>query len=411
MSAVINERATSSATSLGNGVKPDLVQKLEAQIARVTKIILLTKEDGVLTIGEDRTVRFILKRDSGQFWPSIVEYLPNVPTALSYDEESMRLFVGLVNGCVYEYKVAEDANSMTQERHWMAHNNAVTAVVYCAAANVVFSCSKDKTIVWYCADTACKIGSYVIDSPCTAMQYDADSKFIFAGAYSGSIFILRIVGNSGQLVSKLSAHTGAITDLAWDVRRQFLFSASTDFLVIMWDIGGKRGQCYELNGHDSKLTSLALATEAGRLFSADESGRLMCWDLKAKRIMAPAWRDSDRCELCDVPFFWNLKVMWDRKTVGVRRHHCRTCGSSVCSNCCNNFTKFPAMGFEKPARICNTCHEKMQKYPEQFDLTPLAVANDMRQGVSVMDLKDAQGKLVTVGYDRVILLWDVTALL
>lgn len=56
----------------------------------MTKIILLTKEDGVLTIGEDRTVRFILKRDSGQFWPSIVEYLPNVPTALSYDEESMR---------------------------------------------------------------------------------------------------------------------------------------------------------------------------------------------------------------------------------------------------------------------------------------------------------------------------------
>lgn len=105
MSAVINERAASSTTSLGNGVKPgkcseratnadapclDLVQKLEAQIARVTKIILLTKEDGVLTIGEDRTVRFILKRDSGQFWPSIVEYLPNVPTALSYDEESMR---------------------------------------------------------------------------------------------------------------------------------------------------------------------------------------------------------------------------------------------------------------------------------------------------------------------------------
>lgn len=202
MSAVINERASSSASSLGNGVKPgesagrtkmctqnkqlvgwcqsaatanslDLVHKLEAQIARVTKICLLTKEEGVLTINEDRTVRLILKRDSGQFWPSIVEYLPNIPTALSYNEESMRfvqhtvesgqsavfrLFVGLVNGTVYEYKVADDMNSMTQERHWTAHNNAVSAVVYCPAANVVFSCSKDKTIVWYCAETACKIG-------------------------------------------------------------------------------------------------------------------------------------------------------------------------------------------------------------------------------------------------------------
>lgn len=25
------------------------------------------------------------------------------------------------------------------------------------------------------------------------------------------------------------------------------------------------------------------------------------------------------------------------------------------------------MGFEKPARICKTCHEKMQNYPEQFE--------------------------------------------
>lgn len=93
----------------------------------------------------------------------------------------------------------------------------------------------------------------------------------------------------------------------------------------------------------------------------------MCWDLRATRIVAPAWRDSDKCEICDAPFFWNLKVMWDRKVVGYRRHHCRTCGTSVCGQCCNHFTVFPAMGFEKPARICKTCHSKMEKYPEQFE--------------------------------------------
>jgi hypothetical protein len=60
---------------------------------------------------------------------------------------------------------------------------------------------------------------------------------------------------------------------------------------------------------------LAFAKESQRLFSADETGHLMCWDLKANRIVAPAWRDSDKCEQCDVPYFWNLKVMWDRKVV------------------------------------------------------------------------------------------------
>lgn len=44
----------------------------------------------------------------------------------------------------------------------------------------------------------------------------------------------------------------------------------------------------------------------------------MCWDLKANRIVAPPWRDSDKCELCDVPFFWNLRVMWDRKVILIK---------------------------------------------------------------------------------------------
>jgi hypothetical protein len=39
---------------------------------------------------------------------------------------------------------------------------------------------------------------------------------------------------------------GAIADLAWDASRQQLFSASSDSLVIIWDIGGKKGQAYEL---------------------------------------------------------------------------------------------------------------------------------------------------------------------
>lgn len=93
------------------------------------------------------------------------------------------------------------------------------------------------------------------------MKFDQTTNFAFVGDYSGSVYVLRIVGNNAQLVSKLSAHSGnyfklliyttfaslaAISDLAWDTGRQVLFSASTDQLVIMWDIGGKKGNCYEL---------------------------------------------------------------------------------------------------------------------------------------------------------------------
>ena len=67
----------------------EFVQKIENQVARINGIFLLTKEDGVVTISEDRTIRVLLKRDSGQYWPSIVEFLTSVPTALYYDENTM----------------------------------------------------------------------------------------------------------------------------------------------------------------------------------------------------------------------------------------------------------------------------------------------------------------------------------
>ena len=86
----------------------------------------------------------------------------------------------------------------------------------------------------------------MIDSICTTIEYDPDSKICFVGDYNGNIYVLRIVGNNGQQISKLSAHTAAITSLAWDSRRGQLYSGSADTLVIMWDIAGQKGNCYEL---------------------------------------------------------------------------------------------------------------------------------------------------------------------
>jgi len=34
------------------------------------------------------------------------------------------------------------------------------------------------------------------------------------------------------------------------------------------------------------------------------------------------WRESDECEKCSSPFFWNLKLMWEAKTIGGRQVNC-----------------------------------------------------------------------------------------
>ena len=35
------------------------------------------------------------------------------------------------------------------------------------------------------------------------------------------------------------------------------------------------------------------------------------------------WAESDNCQLCSKPFFWNFRAMYDQKQLGMRQHHCR----------------------------------------------------------------------------------------
>nr|CDJ82422.1 unnamed protein product [Haemonchus contortus] len=132
--------------------------------------------------------------------------------------------------------------------------------------------------------------------------------------------------------------------------------------------------------------------------------------MSANRLETPGWKNSDNCEICDSPFFWNLSAMWQRKVVGQRQHHCRTCGKAVCGSCCSNWTAFPRMGYELPVRICNECHKKMEDNPQLFDLTPLAVSHDLRSGVTAMYLQETLGKLVMATQNRVVMIWDTRSM-
>lgn len=47
-----------------------------------------------------RTVRVWLRRESGQYWPSVCHYMPSAATALFFSKDTRRLFIGQDNGVV-----------------------------------------------------------------------------------------------------------------------------------------------------------------------------------------------------------------------------------------------------------------------------------------------------------------------
>lgn len=130
-------------------------------MGRITGIYVLSKQedDSFITINEDRNLRVLLKRESGQFWPSIIQDLPNVPTALFCDEDHLRIFVGLVTGVIMEYQCQQDLNSISLKRQWTAHAGSITGLIYSGLIQQIFSCGKDRNLIWHCSDTTNKIGN------------------------------------------------------------------------------------------------------------------------------------------------------------------------------------------------------------------------------------------------------------
>ncbi|KAI1285878.1 WD repeat and FYVE domain-containing protein 2 [Halotydeus destructor] len=386
-------------------LKLQLLNKLEGHQDVVNMAIILKGEDGVISISEDKTVRIWLKRDAGNYWPSVCHILPSAASTMDFNHETRRIFVGMENGSISEFQVADDYNKMTHSRNYMAHQGRVTQVVFSIMTEWVLSTGRDKSFVWHCSETGRRLGGFQSNTWCTALQFDMQSKHAFIGDQSGQITMLKIEENTYKPITTLKGHADAIRCLAWDSARQMLFSGSADQVIICWDIGGKKGTAYELQGHKKQVTSVCYAPVAKLLLSGAEDAMIVSWNMKVKRNETPDWTESDHCQRCSKPFFWNLKAMVDQKTIGLRQHHCRRCGKAVCDACSGNQTAIPIMGHEFRVRVCDECHSVIT----DADRTSLAKFYEGKHSIMHMDLDEARCQLLTSGSDRLIKLWDITS--
>ncbi|CAN8020167.1 unnamed protein product [Ixodes persulcatus] len=348
----------SSDAQVGNSKKPQLINKLVGHQEAVNVAVIIPGEDGVISISDDRTVRVWLRRDTGQYWPSICHNMPSAASSMDYNSETRRLFIGMDNGSISEFLVADDFNKMTHQRNYLAHQGKVVGIVFSLIAEWVLSVARDKYFQWHCSETGRRLGGFQCNAWCTALQFDAQSKHAFIADYSGHITMVKVEETGYKPVTTLKGHSGDIQCLSWDAERKLLFSGGFDQTIIVWDIGGKQGTAYELQGHHNKVTALCYHSPGKTLISASEDSTLVFWNMTTKRIETPEWGESDTCQRCSRPFFWNIKAMMDQKTIGIRQasHHCRKCGKAVCDKCSSNRSRIPIMGYEFDVRVCDECH-------------------------------------------------------
>lgn len=387
--------------------KPELVDKIDGFESDILMAQLLPNEDGFISIMDDRSVRIMLKRETGKFWPSVCYYTETNPTSLFYHPQPRRLFIGLDSGNLLEFAVGEDYNKITLIKTYYAHTARITSVYYSLEHDWVLSTSRDKHFAFHSTDNGKRVGSYNVDCFTTCLAYDTGSKHCFIGDNNGKITFLKLSDRGCEFKATLSGHESNITSLSWDPEHKFLYSGSYDKIIICWDIGGQKGVTYDLEGHDDRITSIQYVPMCNQLISGSEDSRIVIWDMDAKRKENPQWKESDTCEYCTKPFFWNIKAMWEFKTVGVRQHHCRRCGAAVCGDCSKNRSKIPVLGHEFQVRICNECIKSIVAEEK----TSLAMFHEAKHKITFMSYDEVRKYLLTVGVDRVVKIWDMSAIL
>jgi len=230
---------------------------------------------------------------------------------------------------------------------------------------------------------------------------------LFIGNNSGEIHVLKLAENGLKPITILNGHSGSVQSLAWDSEKEWLYSGSFDESVIIWDIGGQKGSALELHGHTGKIRSLGLATAHNKLFTAADDQMLTIWNMKTKRIETPTWSQTDMCEKCASPFFWNFKQMWDDRTVGVRQHHCRKCGRAVCHPCSERTSVLPLLGYEFEVRVCNECYNQIN----ENDTVSTTTFHDLKHYIKQLSIDMSKRRMLTCGADDVVKIWDITNLL
>ena len=91
-------------------------------------------------------------------------------STMDFNHETRRLFVGMENGSISEFQVAEDYNRISHVRNYLAHTGRVSQVVFSIITEWVLSAGRDKYFNWHCSESGRRLGTFSSSHSCTALQ-------------------------------------------------------------------------------------------------------------------------------------------------------------------------------------------------------------------------------------------------
>src|SRR5215211_2745704 len=137
--------------------------------------------------------------------------------------------------------------------------------------------SRDVPVLWD-SETGRELHRLRVGSVTTAATFSANGKLLATGDLNGKVRIWSVA--DGDLLSVLTGHTGAISDLAFDETGARLVSASGDGTARLWDVTSGR-TIEDLRGHDGWVSTAAFAPDGRTILTASQDATARIWDATA----------------------------------------------------------------------------------------------------------------------------------
>lgn len=189
-------------------------------------------------------------------------------------------------------RMAHKVDVFRENRHQLrAHRTHVSALAWCPTGTRFATASWDGTAaVWDArtgelllrleghrleADASVDENNYVMTID---WERDADgSRIATGGTAPGSSRCIVWNANTGEVLHRLTGHTGTVSLVRWSFNAPHLLTMSEDNTVAVWDADTGRRDLV-LRGHRRRVTCAEWAPAADRILTASHDATAMVWD-------------------------------------------------------------------------------------------------------------------------------------
>ena len=176
----------------------------------------------------------------------------------------------------------------------VGHSNYVESVAYSPDGTKIISCSEDKTIkIWNANTGECLkiLEGHSVDVKSVA--YSPDGKRIISGSIDRTIKIWN--ANTGECLQTLKGHTGIVRSVSYSPDGKRIISGSWDKTIKIWD--ANTGECLQtLMGHSECVLSVAYSPDGTKIVSGSDDKTIKIWDANTGQCLETLKGHSNKIE-------------------------------------------------------------------------------------------------------------------